>query len=167
MLHSSRRIVYNCKAFAFISFSLHLSSVCNTFLQFVMQTVLLSVLCFPILLVAVALSRMPLIDLAKTIVIIFSTVLFFRILGFSLFLYFKRWNPLDTIIASVSFFSFFLVTAIVLDYVNPLKLIFQLNLARELVTPLSMDGFSLYLFAVLTLVFLLSLLCQIRAGRKT
>jgi len=136
------------------------------FFQFVSHTILLSILFFPMLLPGVAISRLSWTDLAKTISIIFSTALLFRVLGFSVYFILRRWNPPYSAITSLFFCFFFLFTAIWFDFANPLVLIYHLNHSQEVIAPMLMGAFSFYHCIVFFLIFLLILFCYLEIHRS-
>ncbi|MCG8333481.1 MAG: hypothetical protein MJE63_03125 [Proteobacteria bacterium] len=136
------------------------------FFRFVMHTILLSVLFFPMLLPGVAISRLSWVDLAKTIAIIYSTAFSFRVFGFSVYLFLNKRDILDTFITSLFFLSFFLFTAIWLHFINPLVLMYHLNLSREVIAPVPMSAFSCYHLVLLALTLLLGLICFLKIHFK-
>ena len=136
------------------------------FFQFVIQSILLLGLFFPMLLPGIAISRLSWGDLAKTTAIIYSTVLLFRVFGYSVYLFLSKRDFLDTLITGLFFLSFFLFSAIWLDFINPLVLIYHLNLGQEVNAPMLMNAFTTFQLVLYGLVFLLTLVCFLKIRFK-
>ncbi len=132
------------------------------FFQSVLHTFLLLILFIPLVLPGVAISRLSWLDLASTMAIIYSTALTFRMFGFSVYLFLSKRDVLDTFVTALFFLSFFLFTAIWLDFINPLVLIYYLNLGQEMIAPVPVSAFSLYQLALLSLVLFLALVCYLK-----
>lgn len=125
--------------------------------RFVINTGLLSLLFIPLLLPGVAISRLSWADLAKTIAIICSTAFAFRIFGFAVYLILGKRDVLDTLFTGFFFLAFFLFTLIWFDFINPLVLIYHINLNQEVITPVPISAFGFYHLVLSALVLLSAL----------
>jgi hypothetical protein len=130
-------------------------------IEFILHTLFLLAILLPLLLVSAGLSQISTEVLLKSLSIIFVASLFCRMFGFMMFLA-LRTHPVIGYQSTRLFFLLFIIgTALFAPFTNAFLMISALYRGQEMITPISMDAYTLHMLIMTLAIAFLTLANQL------
>jgi hypothetical protein len=136
-------------------------------IEFIFHTLFLLVILLPLLLVSAALSEISLRVLLKSLSIIFVASLFCRMFGFLVFLTLRDHPMIGYQSTRLLFLLFIFGTAVFAPFTNSFLMLNALYKGQEMISPFSMDAYSLHMLIMTLAIAFLTLANQLMVRHNT
>ena len=140
------------------------------FLSFGLIRAIFQTFCFclpfiPVLITSAALSEISMTMLWRSFVVLYTSALLCRLMGFLIYLIFGKWNQFGTLISWGVYVTFFVGTGYFAPFANPILLIYHYFRGTKGFFIPEDQTQSLYLIAIASAILVLTLLCSVKIGR--
>ena len=122
--------------------------------------------CFPILILATAISGFSLLTFGKAVSIVFTAALLCKLFGFLMYLLWGNTSILGYLFSRIFLAASVYVTGFLVPVINPIRLIFLLDLDRDKLMLSFESAYTVYMLIMLASISILAILAEFLVSKK-